>query len=353
MTRWDVVVVGGGPSGSASATLTARSGLRTLVLERARFPRDKVCGDCLNPGAWEVLNRLGAAGGVQKLPHAKLEWVQFVNIKGTCIKFNLPDNLPGEIGIRRKEFDAVLLNNAKTHGAQVCFDEPVLRVCHESDWKIHTSKGVYATKYLVAADGRNSSVAHLLTDFPKTSLERVGLQTHFASDASPHVSLELTRFGYLGLATIGSNLMNICLVCRPKHIEPFRKLASQRLRLRPGHSWLSITPLSRPPIQSRRKNLLYVGDAGQIVEPLTGEGIFYALKTGVLAAESILNASINSSDAAVDYQKSRALIYRDRLWINQLAKLSVLHPRISSSLLSLFRFYPEPLKHLTTKVVHS
>src|SRR5580700_9185265 len=61
MTEWDVTVIGGGPAGSAAAAFTARAGLRTLLIDRAIFPREKVCGDCLNPGCWEVFDQLGVA----------------------------------------------------------------------------------------------------------------------------------------------------------------------------------------------------------------------------------------------------------------------------------------------------
>jgi flavin-dependent dehydrogenase len=56
-----VAIVGGGPAGAACATLCAQAGLRTLVLEKAVFPRDKVCGDCVNPGCWPLFQQLGVA----------------------------------------------------------------------------------------------------------------------------------------------------------------------------------------------------------------------------------------------------------------------------------------------------
>src|ERR1051326_5747486 len=80
MEIFDVAIVGGGPAGSSCAAFCARAGLRALVLEREKFPREKVCGDCLNPSLWPVLQRLDLAHRVRDLSHSKLNSVEFIAI---------------------------------------------------------------------------------------------------------------------------------------------------------------------------------------------------------------------------------------------------------------------------------
>src|SRR5436305_12978225 len=82
METFDVAIVGGGPAGSSCAAFCALAGLQTIVLEREKFPREKVCGDCLNPSCWPVLERRDLAQHVRALPYAELDCVEFIGVGG-------------------------------------------------------------------------------------------------------------------------------------------------------------------------------------------------------------------------------------------------------------------------------
>src|SRR5690348_172529 len=112
MQTFEVAIVGGGPAGSSCAAFCALAGLRTLVLERESFPREKVCGDCLNPSCWPVLERLAVAQRIWDLPHSRLTSVEFVAIDGHKVIIDLSSGNPpeaGELSIKRSLFDDLLL----------------------------------------------------------------------------------------------------------------------------------------------------------------------------------------------------------------------------------------------------
>src|SRR3984893_13641778 len=117
MELFDVAIVGCGPAGSTCAAFCAAAGLRTLLLERETFPREKVCGDCLNPACWPVLRRLGVFGRVRQLPHGNLDAVKFIAIGGGKIRVDLPTGEESEIAVKRSLFDDLLLFRSRELGA--------------------------------------------------------------------------------------------------------------------------------------------------------------------------------------------------------------------------------------------
>ncbi len=113
METFDVAIVGAGPAGSSCAAFCALDGLRTLVLEREKFPREKVCGDCLNPSSWGVLRRLGIADRARQLPHAILSTVEFIAIGGQKVIVGLPSGEESLRAIKRSLFDALVMSRAR------------------------------------------------------------------------------------------------------------------------------------------------------------------------------------------------------------------------------------------------
>ena len=356
---FDVAIVGGGPAGASCAAFCASAGLRTLLLEREIFPREKVCGDCLNPACWPILQRLGLAERVRKSPHGVLDRVEFIGIGGRILTVRLPAGDGAEIAIKRSCFDHLIMTRARELGATVCEGTTVTALLAPSvvtpNWTITAADKAFESRMLVAADGRNSTVARLCHLLPRSAKERIALQTHLPlpSGFGNRVVLQFLREGYSGQAPVGGGQLNLCLVSTPNKISALRDWAEARFGISREHSWRTITPLTRAPIPAGDHSLLLVGDAARVVEPFTGEGIYYALASADLAAEAII-AQQNGRDkaeAATNYRAEHARLYRGRLWINRLARAAVLSPRAASALLEVARFQPALLRSLTGKIV--
>jgi len=357
MEIFDVAIIGGGPAGSSSAAFCARAGLHTLVLERERFPREKVCGDCINPSCWPVLERLAIAAQVLDLSHSELNSVEFIAIDGHKVSVDLPTGDPpeaGEISVKRSLFDHLLLKRAREVGALVREEITVTALEHNGDWKIGTlTSGDFRARALIAADGRNSTVARLRSLLPRPTRERVALQAHIPlpQNFGKRIVLQFLREGYSGQAPVNKTELNLCLVGRPSTISRLRQWAQSQFEIAANQPWRTITPLTRAPVPCAHENLLFIGDAARVVEPFTGEGIYYALRSGELAADAIAKI-IRGEDrqlALRDFARASAEMYRGRLWINRLARAAVLSPRLASFLIQAARVEPI-FRSLTKKI---
>jgi geranylgeranyl reductase family protein len=355
--EYDVAIIGGGPAGSTCAAFCAASGLRVVLIERERFPREKVCGDCLNPECWSILQRLGIDQRIRASPHGALDWVEFIDLRDRHLRIDLPRGETAEIAIKRSAFDSTLLDRARELGAEVR-EASTLTSIEKSDgaWKLTTAEATAASRarVLVAADGRNSTVGRLLGLLPHVAKERVALQAHIPLPRGfgNRVVLQLLPGGYSGQAPVNDTELNLCLVGKPKSIRALQDWATQYFNLASRQSWRTITPLTRSALPPAFETVLLAGDAARVVEPFTGEGIFYALRSGELAAAAA-NEMIrgNAADAVRDYIRRHRAMYRGRLWINALARAAVISPELGSVFFQLARLQPELLGLLTRKIV--
>lgn len=350
---FDVAIVGAGPAGTTCGAYCAGAGLRTLILEREIFPREKVCGDCLNPACWPVLSRLRVADQVRALPHGKLASVDFIGIDGNSISVALPPD--AEIAVKRSLFDDLLLHRARELGAEVLDGVTLSALTKAEDWKLIANGEELCARILVAADGRNSTVARFCNLLPRIAPQRVALQTHIPlpRNFGDRIVLQFLPHGYSGQAPVGNGELNLCLVSTAPQISAIKRWAENRFALASTHAWRTITPLTRAAIAPAHPKLFLVGDAARVVEPFTGEGIAYALQSAELAANLIarLIRGEDAQDIARVYRRAQAKLYRGRLWINQLARLAVLHPTLATFAFRLARSQPAILRALTRKIV--
>jgi geranylgeranyl reductase family protein len=352
----DVAIVGAGPAGSSCAAFCVAAGLRTILIDREKFPREKVCGDCINPACWPVLERLQLAERVRALPHGKLDTVEFIAIGGASVQVDLPRGDEGEIAVKRSLFDNLLLERARELGAEIRETTIVSAIEKErwGDWKIDIVHDTVRSHALVAADGRNSTVARLRNLLPKPERERVALQSHIPlpRDFGNRVVLQFLPEGYSGQSPVNETELNLCLVGRPHSIANLKHWAEKHFGVAVDHPWRTITPLTRAPLAPAHDNLFFIGDAARVVEPFTGEGIYYALRSGELAADALskIMRGQDRQSTLRELTNAHAAMYRGRLWINHLARAAVLSPRIASLFVHAARMLPVLLRLLTRKI---
>ena len=358
MKKFDLIVIGAGPAGSCCASLCAKEGMRVLLLESSRFPRDKVCGDCLNPAVWPVFERLGISSRVRELPSSSPGMIRFSVADRGMVEIPLTGK-QGEFVVRRRELDALLMERAVETGVVFQDGTPVtsLRKFQES-WEVTTSLGnIWIAPRIVAADGRNSTVArHLRMLSSPLSDKRIGLQTHL-----PHppgydgaIEMHLYRNGYGGMADLGHGLANLCLVANAGSMRELRKEAETRYQINHAIAWRSITPIGRrKTLFTAKEGVFLCGDAARVVEPFTGEGIGFALRTGQLLAKVLTSRrEVSPGDAEKRYTIAHRQLYSGQLGVNCLTRFLSLHPKIAHVLAPYLLKSPRLLSLLTEAVIH-
>jgi menaquinone-9 beta-reductase len=329
----DVIIVGAGPAGSTTAFYLAQAGLDVLVLEKATFPRDKVCGDGLTPRAVKSLVQMG-------IPTQEQGWLQNKGLRviggGKRMELDWPEltNYPGYGLVRtRASLDETLARHAQAAGARLeegvtvtgpLLDERtgrIIGVTTETNGDITTRAG----RIVIAADGNSSrlSVAMGLRKRDDRPLG-VAVRTYYKSPRHDDDYLEswldlwddgrlLPGYGWIfgmgdGTSNVGLGLLNTS--------EAFGK-TDYRALLR---TWLAGMPEEWGFTEENRtepvrgaalpmgfnrtphyhNGLLLAGDAGGLVNPFNGEGIAYAMESGEILARTVAQALAKKNDAQTE-----------------------------------------------------
>ena len=340
----DVLIVGAGPAGSIAGLVLARAGVRVRIVDRASFPRDKLCGDTINPGTLARLRALGVAGEIDATG-LRVDGM-IVTSADAAVVGRYPRGLCGRALLRR-DLDWLLLRQAMDAGCafdpRVAVTGAVVEDGRVVGVRVSGARACrLAARVTIAADGRRSAIAWSLgAARHPASPRRWAIGAYFegvrlfsqTTQSDLFVTfgeMHVRRNCYIGVAPVGQNLTNVCLV-HPSHpADPAMRDAVRLL-----HDTLAADPQLAPRFADARlvtpptvlgplavdttppalDGLLLAGDAAGFIDPMTGDGLRFAIHGGELAAEAALNALTHGwpgLHARLDARRRRAFAAKQR-----------------------------------------
>ena len=353
-SNYDLVVIGGGPAGTAAAITAAREGTRVLLLERGRFPRHKVCGEFISAESLGIVEGLlGSDTTLLQNAIAISRGRLFIDSRLLEVPIDR-----AALSIARVDLDSALLQRAEAAGVVVVQQASAHRIQGESPFYVESSVGDFTAKAVVDASGRWSNLNRTARNHGTSEPKWIGVKAHFVE--KPHSrSVDLYFFdgGYCGVQPVtlmgksDAGHVNACAMVRANAATTLAEvlqlhpaLAERSRDWQPVTEPIAVAPLVFAEPQPVRDHILRVGDAACFVDPFVGDGISLALRSGVLAAHclasvfkrsvSLLNATILYEDR---YQRELVPVFRSS---SKLRKLLRLPPMVRKSAVSVLSHFP-------------
>lgn len=366
-----MLVAGAGPAGSLAALLLARAGLRVTLIDRARFPRPKLCGDTVNPGARRLLascismTRIEAAA--RRIDGMLLTGPGGVHVRGT---YGF-----GHVGLAltRRQLDAMLLEQALDAGVRLEDETTVLAAGPMTrggvrGLTVRARRGApctYHADLVIAADGRGARLARAAGLVRPARCRRWAIGAYFegVDGMDSYGEMHVRPGAYIGIAPLPGGVTNACLVpthgARMAWRDPALVLQSA-LRADPclaprfARAQLLDTPRVLGPLAVETTGagvdgMLLAGDAAGFVDPMTGDGLRFAIEGAMLAAEvaqGVLGGTIARESAAtvLSWRRRRAFGRKHR--VNRALRRLVASPRAVAGATHAARVCPRVFERL-------
>lgn len=365
--NYDAIIIGAGPAGSTAAIQLAQAGQRVLLLEKSRFPREKLCGEFITPECLNVFDRLGVR---QRMFDAGAKIIRrFKLFAPDGRSLNLPiewiaDGHSQGISLTRAAMDFVLLERAREAGVDIREGlqvSPRLRQQDGLSFIEGKADGAtverFAASLVIDASGRNgvfsSQIPQAASRFEGSRVFGCKVYLRGIEDLRDLGELYFFRDGYGGLSEVEGDRVNLCFLTTEATLREAKgdrqRLLDLTLRTNPAAKrrlqdavidgdWLGAGPI----IYGRRRTMpgvLTIGDAAAFIDPFTGSGMLLALSSGELAA-NVVNRAFVSGERNVEtltrrFDQLHRAQFGWRLRICALLRGLTFHPATRSALVTI------------------
>jgi flavin-dependent dehydrogenase len=356
----DLLIIGAGPAGSATAIHAARSGLRVTLVDRARFPRDKACSEYLSPETLRHLAGLGVLPSLEPFGNPLVGTTVVgpggSRLTGLFARAGCQPFRPTGLSLPRRILDQQLAEAALAAGAVLLEEHALHELLYDrgavAGAVVRDAAGtmqVRRARLTIGADGLRSVVARRLGVHRAGFPSRLAFVAHVAGVTGlvDRAEMHVGRAGYVGLNPMAGGIANVALVV-PKaqaarairqvdrfFFETLESYPGVRGRVDPGRVVRRV--MVTGPFASRARRViaagaLLVGDAADFFDPFTGEGICAALRGGELAAAAALEAlaspGVVSAPRLLGYVQARRRVFGGKWAVERLIGYGMLAPRL-------------------------